>query len=125
MRELKYNLARAYRDGNCCGEAAALAEELWARWPKEHRFGILLIECLAPIRQLARRREAIEELSRHIERYQVEAREELARRGKDLPLEKEADDAHPDAKQSRRQYEERQLRELANGPPLLIEWLLA
>ena len=42
--ELKYNLARAYRDGNCCGEAAALAEELWTRWPKEHRFGILLLE---------------------------------------------------------------------------------
>src|SRR5262249_38872730 len=38
IRELEYNLARAYRDGNCCGEAAALAEKLWMRWPKEHRF---------------------------------------------------------------------------------------
>ena len=51
VRELKYNLARAYRDGNCCGEAAALAEELWTRWPREHRFGILLVDCLGPLRQ--------------------------------------------------------------------------
>jgi hypothetical protein len=80
VRELKYNLARAYRDGNCCGEAAALAEELWTRWPKEHRFGILLIECLAGLRQIERRRIAIEELARRIDRYQAEAKEELARR---------------------------------------------
>src|SRR5258706_11230754 len=74
VRELKYNLARAYRDGNCCAEAAALAEELWTRWPKEHRFGILLAECLGPLRQLARRRSVIEELGRRIERYQAEAK---------------------------------------------------
>jgi predicted AlkP superfamily phosphohydrolase/phosphomutase/tetratricopeptide (TPR) repeat protein len=80
VRELKYNLARAYRDGNCCGEAAALAEELWTRWPKEHRFGILLVECLAPLRQSDRRRAAIEELGRRIEKYQAEAKAELTKR---------------------------------------------
>src|SRR5207249_5097798 len=72
--ELKYNLARAYRDGNCCGEAAALAEELWTRWPKEHRFGILLVDCLSALRQVGRRRTVIEELGSRIERYQAEAK---------------------------------------------------
>jgi tetratricopeptide (TPR) repeat protein len=83
VRELKYNLARAYRDGNCCSDAAALGEELWQRWPKEHRFGILLIECLGPMGQLERRRAAIDELARRIDQYQTEAKQALeARKGK-------------------------------------------
>src|SRR5262249_29781471 len=72
-RELKDNLARAYWDANRCGEAAALAEELWERWPREHRFGLLFVECLGRMEQPARRQEAIEELGRRIERYQAEA----------------------------------------------------
>ncbi len=146
VRELKYNLARAYRDGNCCGEAAALAEELWTRWPKEHRFGILLVECLAPLRQLEQRRAAIEELGRRIEKYQAEAKAELAKRDADkrslqapadLPLPKgegggegEGDLRQPaspeldTAAKRRAQFEERLLRELAHGRPLLIEWFL-
>jgi predicted AlkP superfamily phosphohydrolase/phosphomutase/tetratricopeptide (TPR) repeat protein len=123
VRELKYNLARAYRDGNCCGEAATLAEELWTRWPKEHRFGILLIECLAPLRQLDRRRVAIEELGRRIEKYQAEAKVEFARREAEKSSQENQEKDIP-AKR-RAQFEERQLRELAHGRPLLIEWFLA
>jgi len=123
VRELKYNLARAYRDGNCCGEAAALAEELWTRWPKEHRFGILLVGCLAPLRQLERRRAVIEELGRRIEKYQAEAKAELAKRKEQKDSEEKEEQDTP-AKR-RAQFEERQLRELAHGRPLLIEWLLA
>jgi predicted AlkP superfamily phosphohydrolase/phosphomutase/tetratricopeptide (TPR) repeat protein len=123
VRELKYNLARAYRDGNCCGEAAALAEELWTRWPKEHRFGILLIECLAPLRQFERRREVIEELGRRIERFQIEAKAELARR-QEQKISDEKQEQDTPAKR-RTQFEERQLRELAHGRPLLIEWFHA
>ena len=156
VRELKYNLARAYRDGNCCGEAANLAEELWTRWPKEHRFGILLIECLGALRQLKRRRVAVEELAKRIEQYQAEAKAELARRDAAkvsmenqntpspmapvsiLPLPKgegrgegegnvlQPTAPEPDTPAKRRaQFENRQLRELAHGRPLLIEWFLA
>jgi predicted AlkP superfamily phosphohydrolase/phosphomutase/tetratricopeptide (TPR) repeat protein len=124
VRELKYNLARSYRDANCCGEAAALAEEMWTRWPKEHRFGILLVECLLPLRQVVRRRAAIEELSRRLDRYQAEARTELERRRVERSK-YETQEAKPEVKQpSRARFEERQLRELAEGRPLLIEWLL-
>lgn len=122
VRELKYNLARSYRDGNCCGEAAALAEELWARWPKEHRFGLLLIDCLLPLRQTARRRIAIEELARRVDRYQAEATAELARR------EEQKSATNPNAtpeqeRESRARFEERQLRELRHGRPFLLDWL--
>jgi predicted AlkP superfamily phosphohydrolase/phosphomutase/tetratricopeptide (TPR) repeat protein len=124
VRELKYNLARAYRDGNCCGESAALAEELWARWPKEHRFGILLVECLGALRQLARRRIAIEELGGRIERYQSEARMELAQRDEEKAREKKTEASPAGANPERARFEERQLRELALGRPLLLEWFL-
>lgn len=119
-RELKYNLARSYRDGNCCGEAAALAEELWTRWPKEHRFGLLLIDALLPLRQTARRRAAIEELARRIQQYQAEARAELTRReSKSAP----ENSSPPEQPSPRVRFEERQLRELTQGRPLLLEWL--
>ncbi len=122
VRELKYNLARSYRDGNCCGEAVALAEELWTRWPQEHRFGTLLIDCLLPLRQTARRRAAIEELARRIEKYQAEAKAELAQRAEKRAKEKSGDGGVTQANR-RNRYEERRLRELAHGRPLLLDWL--
>lgn len=123
VRELKYNLARSYRDGNCCGAAAELAEELWTRWPREHRFGLLLVDCLAPLRQVVKRRSAIEELSRRIEHYQAEAQAELARRAEEKVVEPKPEDVHADARKRRARYLERQWQELAHGRPLLMEWL--
>jgi tetratricopeptide (TPR) repeat protein len=122
VRELKYNLARSYRDGDCCGEAAAIAEELWQQWPKEHRFGILLIESLGPLRQIARRRQVIEELGRRIERYAEEAKADLARRKEATPPKDQAPTPAFATAQTREQFEERQLRELASGRPTLVEW---
>jgi predicted AlkP superfamily phosphohydrolase/phosphomutase/tetratricopeptide (TPR) repeat protein len=123
IRELKYNLARAWRDANCCGEAAGLAEELWNRWPKEHRFGILLAECLGDLRQAARRRTVIEELACRIERYQKEAKVELEQREKNKSVEGKTEIEPGMEVVTREQYEERQWRELALGRPLLVEWL--
>lgn len=123
VRELKYNLARAYRDGNCCGEAATLAEELWTRWPQEHRFGTLLIDCLLPLRQVARRRAAIEALARRIDQYQIEAKAELAQREAQRESESSVGENAPEENR-RTRYQERRLRELAHGRPLLLEWLL-
>jgi predicted AlkP superfamily phosphohydrolase/phosphomutase/tetratricopeptide (TPR) repeat protein len=123
VRELKYNLARSYRDGNRCGEAAGLAEELWTRWPREHRFGILLADCLEPLRQVARRRTVIEELARRIESYQAEGKAELARREEQKAREPKKEPPPAVDGPTREQFEERQWRELSHGRPLLIEWL--
>ncbi len=123
VRELKYNLARSYRDGNRCGEAAALAEEIWTRWPKEHRFGLLLIDCLEPLGQVVRRRAAIEELSRRIEKYRAEAKAELTRREEEKARATKQDSARADDENRRARFEERRLRELTHGRPLLLEWL--
>jgi predicted AlkP superfamily phosphohydrolase/phosphomutase/tetratricopeptide (TPR) repeat protein len=123
VRELRYNLARSYRDGNCCGEAAALAEDLWTRWPREHRFGLLLADCLSPLRQVSKRRAVVGELNRRIALYQAEATAELARRAERKAAAPEADDDPADAAKRRARFEERQWRELAHGRPLLMEWL--
>ncbi|TSA41934.1 MAG: hypothetical protein D4R57_00025 [Verrucomicrobiales bacterium] len=123
VRELKYNLARAHRDANCCGDAAALAEELWTRWPKEHRFGLLLIDALEPLGHAARRRAALEELVRRIAHYQKEATEELARRNAEKDSDaNDGDDTSGEAGK-RERYERRVLRELSFGRPLQLEWL--
>lgn len=121
--ELKYNLARAYRDGNCCGEAAALAEELWTRWPREHRFGLLLLDCLAPLGQVTRRRAVLEDLTGRMARYQLEARAELARREQEKTNRAKPENPPDDGKDRRAQFEERHLRELSLPRPLLLEWL--
>jgi predicted AlkP superfamily phosphohydrolase/phosphomutase/tetratricopeptide (TPR) repeat protein len=145
VRELKYNLARAYWDANRCREAAALAEELWERWPREHRFGLLFLECLGRLEEVARRHEAIEELGRRIERYQAEAAAELLRRAdkvsdkvseneggpnplsetlSDSPTNQAPHEAEAAPKQAdRAEFELRLLRELAHGRPGLLEWL--
>jgi predicted AlkP superfamily phosphohydrolase/phosphomutase/tetratricopeptide (TPR) repeat protein len=123
MRELKYNLARAYRDANNFSEAAAIAEELWTRWPKEHRFGLLFVDALEPLGQIAQRREALDELARRIERYAKEATEELERRNaiQDSATLENADPTDANAKRER--HERRCLRELSHSRPQLLEWL--
>ena len=124
VRELKYNLARAYRDANCCADAAALAEEIWNRWPKEHRFGLLFVDALEPLGQIARRRAALEELAVRMARYQKEATEELERRNTKQTPKTDEDEADPtDAVGRRERYELRGLHELSHGRPQLMEWL--
>jgi predicted AlkP superfamily phosphohydrolase/phosphomutase/tetratricopeptide (TPR) repeat protein len=44
VRELRYNLARAYVDGGQLAEAVDLFRELWDRWPRESRFGVHLLQ---------------------------------------------------------------------------------
>ncbi len=122
-RELKFNLARSYRDGNCCGEAAALAEQLWQLWPMEHRFGLLLLDCLTPLGQVNRRRSVLEELARRMEKYQITAQAELARRAEQNVAAKTADAPPDENAKQRERFEERRWQELAHGRPLLLEWL--
>ncbi len=45
-RELDYNLARAYMDGNRYGDAIPLLNELYNLYPLEFRFGLQLANCL-------------------------------------------------------------------------------
>ena len=85
----------------------------------------MLLDCLGPLGQVARRRAVIEELGRRIERYQAEAKAELALREEQKAREPAPPAPRPDNEQMRIQFEERRLRELSYGRPLLLEWFLA
>lgn len=119
VRELKYNLARAWRDGNHLREAVALGEEIWARWPMEHRFGLFYIECLTGLGEIAKRGEAIVELQKRIERYRSEARQTLSK------MEARPEQTSDYHQQEREAFEKRRLRELTNPGTLMLEWLMA
>jgi len=125
--ELKYNLARAYHDGGRVREAADLLREIWARWPKEHRFGLALIECLAALGEIKLRGQAVADLEQRMEQYRAEAQTELAtleEKKKTEPKEEEKE-APGYGGQTREQFEERKRRELSQPQPLLLEWLKA
>ncbi len=62
VRELNYNLARAYMDASRHGEAAALLEELLEKWPNEYRFGIHLVSCLQALDRTPEARRVLEDL---------------------------------------------------------------
>ena len=50
VRELRYNLARSYMDDGQHGAAAEILDELYDRWPNEHRFGVQLAYCFSGAR---------------------------------------------------------------------------
>src|SRR5262245_11502406 len=62
VRELRYNLARAYMDGGRFADAAEICQRLWDEWPDQHRFGIGLAGCLAAMRAGDRRRQTLDRL---------------------------------------------------------------
>lgn len=119
VRELKFNLARAWKEGGHPHEAAKLAEELWERWPAEHRCGLLLIECLTELNEVERRGEAVARLQERIEHHRSAAMEELARRGPP------AASASGGLEFDRAEFERRRLVELTNPGTLTLEWLMA
>lgn len=113
VRELKYNLARAYVDGSRSADALPLARELWERWQDEHRFGLLVIDCLEATRQLEERRQAIQELDRRLVRYRKQAHAELKQRRDARETVSDDGKASPAAGDKREQFERRRLSELA------------
>lgn len=77
VREQKFNLAHAYVDGGRAVEAVPLLREVWARWPKEHRFGLLLLHSLEILGRVAERRAALEKLGENYRVFALEAADEL------------------------------------------------
>lgn len=94
VREQKFNLAQAYIDGGRAADAVPLLQEVWARWPREHRFGLLLLHCLEMLGQVADRRAALERLGGNYQEFAREAAQELKQ------LKEKLEAAAPEAKTS-------------------------
>jgi tetratricopeptide (TPR) repeat protein len=77
VRELRYNLARAYMDDSRHGSAAEILEELYGKWPNEHRFGVQLALCYQALDRIADLRSVVEDLSTRRKADAELARDEL------------------------------------------------
>lgn len=61
-RELRYNLARAYMDGDHHGEALGILRELYHEDPGQYRFGVQAALCLQALGETGEMRQLVEEL---------------------------------------------------------------
>ena len=77
VRELRYNLARSYMDDGRHGAAAEILEELYERWPNEHRFGVQLAACYQALERIADLRSVVEDLATRRRADADAARQEL------------------------------------------------
>ena len=77
VRELRYNLARSYMDDGRHGAAAEILEELYDRWPNEHRFGVQLAACYQALERIADLRSVVEDLATRRQADADAARQEL------------------------------------------------
>ncbi len=77
VRELKYNLARAYIGANHQREAIPLLQELWEQFPEENRFGLKLFEAYLAIQQVQEARQTLENLVVSKQKCATEAQQQL------------------------------------------------
>jgi predicted AlkP superfamily phosphohydrolase/phosphomutase/tetratricopeptide (TPR) repeat protein len=77
VRELRYNLARSYMDDGRQAAAAEILEELYERWPNEHRFGVQLAVCYQALDRVSDMRSVVEDLSTRRQADATAARDEL------------------------------------------------
>jgi len=73
VRELHYNLARAYMDASRHAEAEGLLQELLEKWPDEYRFGIHLVSCLQALDKKPEARRVLEDLLARKQKNAAEA----------------------------------------------------
>ena len=77
VRELRYNLARAYMDGDQHAQAAAILEELHAQNPDETRFGVHLALCCQTLNRVPEMKALLSELRRRQGKVAKTSRVEL------------------------------------------------
>ena len=119
VRELDYNLARAYMDANRHLDALPLLEKLTAQWPDESRFGIHLLQALQALGRVAPAGEAMKQLFVTREASAVRAREELKQ------WEEKHKESNPEELTDADKYELRRLGSLTGTNPCAVEFLLA
>lgn len=103
VRELDYNLARAYMDAEMHGAAADILLKLYQQNPLEFRFGIQLANCLKAVEQVADLELLVNDLSQRwkmataVAKQRLKRLPELSQERNEHWLElKKIDDANPD-----------------------------
>ena len=140
VRELRYNLARAYMDADRHEEAAELLQELYEKHPSEHRFGVYLARCYRALERPSDLRALIQRIRKRRRQDAVEARKKLKEwaqevkkrkaareEGKAEPLPEEPDKEAPEPGApllTRKElFELRRLRGMARVNPFALDML--
>ncbi len=98
VRELRYNLARAYADAQYHQEAAEILRELWTEWPDESRFGVHLLPLLLALGDTAQARTVLEQIETSKAQYAQTAAAELKELEEKLKAEEKPEEKEPDRK---------------------------
>jgi predicted AlkP superfamily phosphohydrolase/phosphomutase/tetratricopeptide (TPR) repeat protein len=77
VRELEYNLARAYADASHAHEARDIFAKLWDDWPEESRFGVHLLQVQLALGQIEKARKTFEQIKVNKRRFSQEAAGEM------------------------------------------------
>lgn len=139
VRELRYNLARAYMDADRHAEAAKLLEELYEKHPSEHRFGVYLARCYRALERPSDLRALVQRIRTGRREDAVEARKKLnewtaeikkrkaAREEGKAEAPKDVDEEAPEPEapllNRRELYELRRLRGMARMNPFALDML--
>lgn len=123
VRELRFNLAQAYRGGDRLPEALEILEELWERWPFEHRFGVQMFDILLKMKKTNRARTVLDLILKRKEQQIPLAQKELDELIEEL---EEAElDGEAEAKSAKRANGKKltKLKRQAKNNPRTIAWL--
>ena len=118
VRELDYNLARAYMDAGRHADAIELLEGLTDKWPEEHRFGVQLVSCFQAVDRTKEARTLLEAVIRRKQEDIPKAREEMRK------WREERKDKKPEDFDEKEQRELRQLRARASFNPYAMDYLM-
>lgn len=77
VREMRYNLARAWMDGGFYAQGGEILAELYDATPDQYRFGVHLALCHQALGQVAALRELVERMTRERQAAAAKAGEEL------------------------------------------------
>jgi tetratricopeptide (TPR) repeat protein len=111
-RELRFNLARAYMDGERHAEAVPILKELYEKEPDQHRFGLQLALCYRALGWIERMRPLVETLhERRIEQAQ-ESREKLVELNREIEERKAKAEGEPELSDLLSEKELREYRSL-------------
>ena len=77
LGELHYNLAESHIDAGEYWDAYSLLDTLWADSPRDHRYGLNLIRCLAALERWPEHAKAIDLLEKNVEETMQWAQESL------------------------------------------------
>ena len=124
VRELRYNLARAYMEADLHIEALPILEDLHERWPNEFRFGVLLINCCLALDRASEAGARIDAIAESKKKDIVCARKELKEFLEENKEKMEkAREGDPDALTEQERYKLRKLRARSGRNPMALYYL--